>query len=188
MLGEIEDKVLARLGELKAQLPRLTLDSYGGELGDPDLVSQFLRRCPAVLITTPRAQFARRSNRRYGLDITFRLVMASRHPRGERETRRGTSADPGSYALWEACVRKLTDWQPWPERPGCQPTEFSNLVNGRFQSDHLSVLGQSFTLAAIWEIPEADLPLLEGIDMSYHTPADAETPVATDTIDIELET
>lgn len=193
MLGELEDKVMARLGTLRKTLPRLSLDSYGGELADPDLIPNLLRNCPAVLITTPKAQFVRRTQRRYGLEVTFRLIIACRHPRGERQTRRGsgrheesrrgTTVDPGSYALWDACVRSLTDFQPWEDRPGCRPTEFANLVNGRFQSDHLSVLGQSFALDALWEIPEdVDAPLLEGIGMKYYSPPDAELPVLTDHI------
>lgn len=185
MLGELEDLIVARLRELTPKVHRLTVDSYGGELGDSDLLEGLLKRCPAVLLMVPRAVFRKRSQSRYGVPITFRLVIVTRHPRGERETRRGTTAtDIGSYALWEACMHQLVDWQPWPDRARIEPTELSNLVNGKFQSDYMSVLGQSFSIELDWTKPELDLPDLEGIDMVYHSPAGSTETAATDTIEL----
>jgi phage gp37-like protein len=185
MLGELEDLIVGRLKELTVSLPRLAIDSYGGELSDPDLLSGLLKRCPAVLLMVPKATFRRRSHNRYNVPITFRLVIATRHPRGERETRRGsTPSDIGSYALWQACMHQLVDWQPWPDRAAIAPTELSNLVNGKLQSDHLSVLGQSFTIELEWIKPEQALPELEGIDLSYHAPPGSPDPVAHDNIDL----
>ncbi|QLG90932.1 DUF1834 family protein [Pseudomonas yamanorum] len=185
MLGELEDLIEARLSELKAKLPRLAVESYGGELGDPDLVAGLLKRCPAILLMVPKAVFTRKSSGRYTVPFTFRLVIATRHARGERETRRGTTEkDVGSYALWEACLHQLVDWQPWKDRAAIRPTEFSNLVNGKFASDHLSVLGQSFVIELDWEKPEEALPDFLGITMEYHTPSDNPDPVATDIIEL----
>ncbi|MNZ38305.1 hypothetical protein D3C78_557800 [compost metagenome] len=188
MLGELEDLIQARLGELREQLPRLRLDSYGGELSDPDLLPSLLKGGPAVLITIPRMKFEQRSNRRFALAVVFRLVIACRQPRGERETRRGIAADrhsPGSYALWEACLAKMVGWQPWLERAAVVPTEFSNLVNGTFQGEHYSVLGQSFSVDAAWTVPDDDnLPDLTGIDLYYHLPPDAPEPLASDRVNL----
>lgn len=185
MLGELEDLIEARLKELNKALPRLTVESYGGELSDPDLLATLLKRCPAVLLMVPKAVLRKRSQGRYGISITFRLVIATRHPRGERETRRGTTpTDPGSYSLWEACMHKLVDWQPWPDRAAIVPTELSNLVNGKFASDHLSVLGQSFVIELDWVKPEQALPWLEGVALSYHVPAG--NPAATVTDEVQL--
>lgn len=52
MLGELEDAIQDRLAQLREQLPRLHLDSYGGELSDPDLLVDLLKMTPSVLITT----------------------------------------------------------------------------------------------------------------------------------------
>ncbi|ELC7283656.1 phage protein Gp37 [Pseudomonas aeruginosa] len=188
MLGDLEDRIEARLAELRQYLPRLRLDSYGGELSDPDLLPGLLKGGPAVLLTVPRMRFTRRSNRRYALVVTFRLVIACRQPRNERASRRGNEADRldglGSYALWEACVRQLTGWQPWADHPGIVPTEFNNLVNGRFQGEHYSVLGQSFSLEAGWDIPDEPEALFDAIDLHYHLPPDADESAATDRIDL----
>lgn len=185
MLGELEDLIEARLKELNTKVPRLTVGSYGGELSDPDLLSGLLKRCPAILVMVPKVTFIRRSNVRYSVPITFRLVIASRHPRGERETRRGSGPkDIGTYALWEACMHQLVDWQPWSGRAAIKPTELANLVNGQFASDHLSVLGQSFVIELDWEKPTELLPDFLGADLNYHTPSDNPEPVATDHIQL----
>jgi phage gp37-like protein len=185
MLGELEDLIEARLTELKVKLPKLAVESYGGELSDPDLLSGLLKRCPAVLVMVPKVTFKRSAQGRYTVPITFRLVIATRHPRGERETRRGTtSSDIGSYALWEACMHQLVDWQPWENRAAIRPTELSNLVNGKLSSDHLSVLGQSFLIELDWQKPAEALPDLLGINLAYHSPSDNPEPVATDNIEL----
>ncbi len=185
MLGELEDLIEARLRELSVKLPRLTVASYGGELSDPDLLSGLLKRCPAILLMVPKVTFTRKSTTRYTLPITFRLVIAARHPRGERETRRGTTpTDIGTYALWEACMHQLVDWQPWVDRAAIRPTELSNLVNGKLASDHLSVLGQSFVIELDWEKPKEALPDFLGVSLEYHTPSDNPDPVATDIIEL----
>lgn len=185
MLGELEDLIEARLKELIPKVHRLVVESYGGELSDPDLLAGLLKRCPAVLLMVPKAVFRKRSQSRYSVPITFRLVIATRHPRGERETRRGTTpTDIGSYALWEACMHQLVDWQPWPDRARIEPTELSNLVNGKFQNDHMSVLGQSFSIELDWTKPDQALPDLEGIDMVYRQAGEPE-PVASDIINLE---
>ncbi|SDZ39133.1 phage protein Gp37 [Pseudomonas salomonii] len=185
MLGELEDLIEARLRELNTKLPRLTVASYGGELSDPELLTGLLKRCPAILLMVPKVTFVRKTNVRYTLPITFRLVIAARHPRGEKETRRGTTpTDIGTYALWEACMHQLVDWQPWLECAAIKPTELSNLVNGKFASDHLSVLGQSFVIELDWEKPKEALPDFLGISLDYHTPSDNPNPVATDNIEL----
>ncbi|MDE1909391.1 MAG: DUF1834 family protein [Pseudomonas sp.] len=185
MLGELEDLIEARLKELTAKIPRLAVDSYGGELSDPDLLPGLLKRCPAVLVMVPKVTFQRRSQNRYTVPITFRLVIATRHPRGERETRRGSGPkDVGSYDLWEACMHQLVEWQPWVNRAAIRPTELSNLVNGKLASDHLSVLGQSFVIELDWEKPKEALPDFLGVSLEYHTPSENPEPVATDIIEL----
>ncbi|OIN43338.1 phage protein Gp37 [Pseudomonas costantinii] len=185
MLGELEDLIETRLNELAAKLRSLKVQSYGGELSDPDLLSDLLKRCPAVLLMVPKATFQRRSQDRYTVPITFRLIIATRHPRGERETRRGSGPnDIGSYDLWQACMHKLVDWQPWEGRAAIKPTELSNLVNGKFANDHLSVLGQSFVIELDWEKPKEDLPDFLGMSLEYHTPSGNPEPVVTDHIEL----
>ncbi|TBV12757.1 phage protein Gp37 [Stutzerimonas kirkiae] len=185
MLGALEDAVRARLETLKVQVPRLTLGTYGGELGDPDLLAELVKNTPSVLITTPKVSFRLRSNRRYAAAVVFRLIVASGAVR-EPDRRRGTVVDPGSYWLWEACLRLLTGWQHRADGASVKPTEFANLVNGKYQAQHLSVLGQGFAIELDWTIPEEPMPDLEGIDLSYHVPADNDVAVATDTINLEI--
>lgn len=57
MLGELEDLIEARLKELIPKVHRLVVESYGGELSDPDLIAGLLKRCPAVLLMVPKAGF-----------------------------------------------------------------------------------------------------------------------------------
>lgn len=192
MLGELEDAVQARLAELKKQVSRLHLDSYGGELSDPDLLVEMLKQTPSVLITTPKVTFRKvGQSRRFAAAVVFRLVISSASVRGERETRRGTVArDPGSYWIWEQCMHLLTGWQHKEGGARVAPTEFANLVNGKFQTSHLSVLGQSFAIELDWTVPEfefgsPELPDLEGVDLSFHMPANNPEPVARDRIDLE---
>ena len=80
MLGELEDAIQARLAELKQQLPRLHLDSYGGELSDPELMVGMLKLTPSVLITTPKVVFRKAGqNRRFTvLDRPQGAVRAER--------------------------------------------------------------------------------------------------------------
>lgn len=185
MLGDLEDLIEARLKELTPQIPQLSVASYGGELSDPDLLPGLLKRCPALLLMVPKATYRRRSQNRYTVSITFRLVIATRSPRGDRETRRGgTAAGVGSYTLWQACMHQLVDWQPWADRAAISPTELSSLVNGQLQKDHLSVLGQSFSIELDWEKPAMALPDLEGIDMRYQTPATDPALTAEDRVDL----
>lgn len=191
MLGELEDAIQARLAQLKDQLPRLHLDSYGGELSDPDLLVDLLKMTPSVLITTPKVTFRKGGqSRRFTAAVVFRLVISSTSVRGERETRRGTVArDLGSYWIWEQCMRLLTGWQHKEGGARVAPTEFANLVNGKFQASHLSVLGQSFAIELDWLVPEFEfgspaLPDLEGVDMAFHVPADNPEPVVRDHVDL----
>lgn len=187
MLGELEDAILARLGQLQEQpsLKRLRLDSYGGELGDPDLLPSLIGNGPSILITTPKVVFRPRSHRRFEAAVVFRLVISCRNARNERDTRRGGwVGEPGSYWLWEACLRQLTGWQHKKDGARVKPTEFANLVNGKFQGNHLSVLGQSFAIELDWDIPEEPMPDLEGIDMAYHVPASNPVPGAHDSIEL----
>lgn len=188
MLGELEDAIQARLAQLKEQQPRLHLDSYGGELSDPDLLVDLLKMTPSVLITTPKVTFRKASqHRRFSAAVVFRLVISSTSVRGERETRRGTVArDPGSYWIWEQCMHLLTGWQHKEGGARVAPTEFANLVNGKFHTSHLSVLGQSFAIELDWMIPEfeAGVPDLEGVDMAFKVPADSPEPVAYDHVDL----
>ncbi|MEX5343015.1 phage protein Gp37 [Pseudomonas sp. I2] len=191
MLGELEDAIQARLAQLKQQLPRLHLDSYGGELSDPDLLVDMLKLTPSVLITTPKVTFRKAGqSRRFAAAVVFRLVISSTSVRGERETRRGTVArDPGSYWIWEQCMNLLTGWQHKEGGARVAPTEFANLVNGKFQASHLSVLGQSFAIELDWLVPEfefgsPELPDLEGVDMAFHVPADNPEPVAQDHVEL----
>ena len=121
MLGELEDAVQARLAELKKQVSRLHLDSYGGELSDPDLLVEMLKQTPSVLITTPKVTFRKvGQSRRFAAAVVFRLVISSASVRGERETRRGTVArDPGSYWIWEQCMHRVR--QPGQRQVPDQP-------------------------------------------------------------------
>ncbi|GAP66267.1 hypothetical protein MBSD_n1571 [Mizugakiibacter sediminis] len=176
--------MLARLEALRAAQPRIVLQGYGGELSDPDLLANLVRSGPAVLVTVPKVTFERRAARRFGMAITFRLVMAMRHPRSERDTRRGNATGVGTYALWASCMQLLAGWQPWADRPGCEPTEFNNLVSGSFQSDHLSVLGQTFRVANDWSVPEpTDALPIAGIDLSYYLQPDDGQADAADRVD-----
>ena len=81
-------------------------------------------------------------------------------------------------------MHQLVDWQPWPDRARIEPTELSNLVNGKFQTDYMSVLGQSFSIDLDWSKSEQELPDLEGIDMVYQQVGEPE-PVASDIIKLE---
>lgn len=80
----------------------------------------------------------------------------------------------------------LTGWQHKENGARVAPTEFANLVNGKFQTSHLSVLGQSFAIDLDWIIPEfeAGTPDLEGVDMAFKVPANNPEPVAYDNVDL----
>lgn len=180
MLGPLEDAILARLQELKKAVPRLRLDTYGGELSDPDLLVTLISGGPSILITTPKIGFKQRSNRHYTADLVFRLVISA----GNERKLLPKGGDPGSYWLWESCLSLLTNWQHKEGGSMVRPTEFANLVNGKFQAQHLSVLGQSFALALDWDVPEPDWPELERIAMEYHVPASNADEVANDHIQL----
>jgi hypothetical protein len=185
MLAELEDAVVGKLGDLRQQLPRLVLRSYGGELSDGDMLADTLAAGHAVLVTTPRARFSRRSARRFLVQGTLRLVICSRQARDERSTRHGTAGSLGTYALWSSCVALLTDYVPLDGAKGLVPTDFSNLVNGRDQKDFLSVLGQSFDFEANWTLPEDAGELLAGIDLNYYLQPDDGVADAIDRVTLE---
>jgi len=183
MLQTLETSIVERLGALRQSLPRLELRSYGGELNDGDLLAEALRAGHAVLVTQPRARFARKSNRCYAFDATVRLVIASRQARGEVETRHGAAGSPGTYALWDGCLRLLTDWCPHADAGQLQPTDYNNLINSRFQNDFLSVIGQSFSVSGHWTVPTDPVEPLSGIDLTYYLQPDDGVADATDRID-----
>ncbi|APC16292.1 hypothetical protein BLL42_11340 [Pseudomonas frederiksbergensis] len=180
MLAELEDGVLQQLQALKKAVPRLRLETYGGELSDPDLMASLIAGGPSILITTPKISFKPRSNRRYSAALVFRLVVSS----GSERRTTPKASDPGSYWLWGECLALLTNWQHKPDGAMVRPTEFNNLVNGKFQVQHLSVLGQSFAIDLDWLIPEPSWPDFEGIALEYHSPAGNPDPVATDNIEL----
>ncbi|MGJ8523016.1 hypothetical protein R84981_001709 [Carnimonas sp. R-84981] len=190
MLGELEDRLITRLQPIKERLKRLQIESYGGELNDPDMIASLIRRAPGLLVVMPQANFRRASAYRYSLTMPFRIVIVARSARNERSTRRGTDYSVGSYELWNAVLTQLAGWQPWPDGARIEPTELNNLVNGSYQNDMLSVLGQSFQITKDWCLPDGldddgiDLPPIDGIDLHYHTPPDAVYPVANDRVDL----
>ncbi|UPG87026.1 DUF1834 family protein [Luteibacter aegosomatis] len=173
MLDLIESAVLDRLQALKEIAPRIDIAGYAGELSDGDLLAKVAAAGMAVLVLVPSGKFTRRSNRRFSFDGVVRLVIFVRQARGQSETRMGTAGQLGSYALWDSCVRLLTDFHPSNEAAGLSadglvPTTYNNLVNGKAERDYLSVLGQSFAIKADWTVPEdAGEPLL-GIDLNYY--------------------
>jgi phage gp37-like protein len=186
MLDLLEKAIITRLEVLRTPLPRLELRSYGGELGDGDLLAEVLRAGHAVLVTLPRGKFTRKSNRRFSFTGTVRLVIGSRQARGELETRHGSGAgSPGTYALWDSCVRLLTGWCPTEESGALEPTEYNNLVNGKYQNDHLSVIGQSFSVDAHWSIPVDPVAPVTGIELTYYLQLDDDVADATDRIELE---
>lgn len=180
MLGELEDAVLERLKDLKKAVPRLRLETYGGELSDPDLMVNLIAGGPSILITTPKISFKPKSHSRYSAAVVFRLVVSA----GSERRNTPKASDPGSYWLWGECLALLTNWQHKPDGAMVRPTEFNNLVNGKFQAQHLSVLGQSFAIDLDWMIPEPSWPDFLGMSMEYHTPSENPEPVVTDNIEL----
>jgi len=183
MLDVMEASITQRLAALKASVPRLVLKSYGGELSDPDMLAEAVSAGHAVLVTAPKARFTRKSNRRYSVTVSLRLVIAVRQARDEQATRHGMKGSLGSYALWDKSVRLLAGFDPLPGFGRLEPTDFNNLVNGKTQRDYLSVLGQSFDVDGSWEIPTLlDGPPIEGIDLNYYLQPDDNAVDAVDRI------
>lgn len=183
MLDELEQAVLARLGALREQVPRIELRSYGGELSDGDLLTEVLRAGTAVLVTVPKAKFTRKGARTWQLDATVRLVIAARQSRSEAATRHGTGAGgTGTYALWRACLNLLANHVPLEQSTALSPTDYASLVKGKDQADYLGVVGQSFELSASWQAPEDPSEALEGIDLSYYLQPDDAVADASDRI------
>ena len=184
MLSALEDAVIDRLGELRVKLPRIELRSYGGELSDNDLLTEVLKAGTAVLVTVPKAKFTRQSAKRFQIDATVRLVIASRQSRSEAATRHGTTAGgTGTYALWEGCLNLLANFVPLGESGLMTPTEYNSLVNGKDQADYLSVVGQSFDVTSTWSPPEpADGPL-KGVRLDYYLQPDDGVADASDSVE-----
>jgi phage gp37-like protein len=187
MLDRLEDALLDRLDALRAQVPRIELRSYGGELSDPDLLTEVLRAGTAVLITVPKARFTRKGATRWQLDASIRLVIAARQSRSEAATRHGTAAGgTGTYALWQACLNLLANYVPLEESTALSPTDFASLVRGKDQADYLSVVGQSFDVTASWSAPRDHADALAGVDLTYYLQPDDGVADATDRVELTL--
>lgn len=185
MLESLEKAVLDRLGDLKRILPRLELRDYAGELGDGQLLAEVARSGHAVLIATTQGRFDRRSARRYHFLGTVKLYIFVRQARGESASRLGVRDSLGSYALWESCMRLLTDFAPMADAKQLQPAAYRNEANGRLQDDYLSVVSQTFDLTCEWTIPDDPAEPLAGIDLSFFVPPGAAQPVAVDHLTLE---
>jgi len=94
---QIEDAILDALAPIKATQGVRTLKTYGGEL-DEDNRPRLGVALPAVYVVYAGSDYEEHGPRKVEA-IEFQVVVADRNLRAEAEARRGSTANPGAYAL-----------------------------------------------------------------------------------------
>lgn len=168
----IEDAILARLqaaSDSNALGYRLAeLASYGGEFDDETFFTQ-VRKFPAVWVTIGGSKGKPISARKTLYTATIAVMVGTRNVRGERQTRHGTVAAPGSYQLLDD-VRRLLAGQSFglaisPLRPGADRTLFNTKLGNQARSVLAAEFATEWTLSV--DTGEADLDDLLRIGLHY---------------------
>lgn len=188
----IEDAIIARIraasdsGALGYRLAEIA--SYGGEFDDETFFTQ-IRKFPAVWVTVGGSKPKLLSARKVQLSPVIAVMVGTRNVRGERQTRHGTVAEPGSYQLLED-VRALLLGQSLglamaPLRMGADRT----LYNTRQGKEGLSVLAAEFHTDTTYAIAEPGISEtdLTGIGLRYYLAERADAVEdATDSITLSV--
>ena len=164
--------------------------TYGGEFDDVESLGAVVRRFPAVWVTfaggMPRPVST--SKKKWHIDLNFVVLVGARSIRNEESTRHGVVVsgqlvEVGTFQLLNdvrlALLGKTLGLQIVPFDMG----RISTLFNTRIQNQAVSVLAQEYKTSLVVCIDDdADVPWLLSMSMDYHSPADSDTPVATDTL------
>jgi phage gp37-like protein len=112
-LTEIEDAIVTALQPLQASLKVKTLAPYGGEL-DADSVKESVKFWPCLLVSFQGSSVEDLGQRKIE-HLRFVIVTGDLNQTDAAKARRGGSANPGTYALLEACRGLLEGVQLLPE-------------------------------------------------------------------------
>lgn len=111
-IRELEDAILALLAPLKAQFPRLVLDTYAQDL-DAEDAQRLAGRAPALLVVYSGSRESGPGQRRAEA-LTWTVFVLARSWR-DGEERRGGPDQPGAYALLDALRAALAGRQPFED-------------------------------------------------------------------------
>lgn len=171
--AELEDAVIARVrgasdaGDLGYRLAHV--ESYGGEFDDETFFTQF-RRFPAVWVTVGGDRPKRIGPRKYVCALQLAVMVGARSPRGERQARRGTVAEPGAYQLLQDVRDLLAGQALGLPIGGLAPGATRTLFNTRIGGNGLAVFAHEFAAAYAYTVPSGDAaaPDITSIGLRYY--------------------
>lgn len=184
--AQLEDAIIGRLRQASASnvlgYALAEVASYGGEFDDETFWNQ-VRRFPAVWVTVAGEKVKRLSERKYLCSPTLAVLVGTRNVRSERQTRRGTVQDPGSYQILDD-VRQLLAGQDF-DLPikRLSPGPVKTLYNTRLGAEALSVFSIEFGTDYVYTLPtdEEDNDFLR-VGFNYYLKPGDDTADATDLI------
>jgi len=164
---QIEEAMVAAL---KAALPDVQVESYGGQLDDEQ--ANWVRRLPAIWVTFERTTDVRRVGRRR-LKCTgrFQVLAAQRALSNEPAGRLGAHGEVGVYELLDLHVKRvLLDANLGLAIEPLLPTGLAMVLQGFFERDAVAVMSAGWQTKYIDAVDEAELQPpgeLQSIGLSY---------------------
>lgn len=167
--------------------------TYGGEFDDVESLGAVVRRFPAVWVTFAggMSRPSSTSKKKWHMDLTFVVLVGARSIRNEESTRHGIvvggqMVEVGTFQLLNDARLALLGKRLGLQIKAFEMGRISTVFNTRIQREAVSVLAQEYkTTVDICIDDDADVPWLLSLSMDYHSPADSETSVATDTVSFD---
>ena len=108
-IEEIEDAIISALGALNegdGALGIRTIKSYQGELESEDDIKKIARLFPAIYVVYGGSEYKAHGGRKVE-EVRFFLFFCDKNLRSEDQARRGSTENPGTYAMMDSARDEL---------------------------------------------------------------------------------
>jgi phage gp37-like protein len=147
----------ALVSTLKAGMPEVLVESYGGQLDDEN--SEWLRRLPCVWITFERTNGVKRVGpRKFRSKVRFQIMAAQRLLGPEPSGRLGGLGEVGVYELLDEHVKRLvTDNKLGLAIDPIEPKGLSMVMQGYFGNDAVAVMAMAIESGYVETIADPEV-------------------------------
>lgn len=202
MLAQIEDGILALIRNAAAAAPGLgykipSIESYGGELDDLEMLGQAVRKMPAVWVAfagagRPAAMGTQKD--KWLVPLTFAVMVGARNVRGERFTRRGVTVagqvrEVGVYQLLEDMQLLLMRQDFGLAIDPLVPGTVKTLFNTRLDKEAFAIFAQEWHTKMVLAQPRKPLdpsdPMWLRLGITYYLQPDDGIADASDTVTLK---
>jgi len=147
-IEDIEDGFIAAFEPLKISVAVRDIKSYQAELATEDEIKRAARILPAILVVYGGSVFEEHGSRKLE-KLRFVIFVCDKNLRGEAGARRGSTENPGTYAML-AAVRDAVVGQQFgleihPVRPGPVNAVYMDKGVSVYAAEYWTAYGHLYT-------------------------------------------